>query len=115
MCVQVRLEHFCVGSAGPLNVGPGGGGPPGGSALATAAIAGVSASGYGRGVLGGGDGGDREGEGHGLPAGLFVVLRSGVRHVHSIPTSWHCFNESEQSLISTNKHRFLHATRAPNG
>jgi hypothetical protein len=78
MCVQVRLEHFCVGSAGPLNVGPGGGGPPGGSALATAAIAGVSATGYWRGVLGGGDGGDREGEGHGLPAGLLRRLCRGL-------------------------------------
>jgi hypothetical protein len=44
-----------------------------------------------------------------------LVLRFGVRHVHSIPTSWHCFNESEQTLISTNEHRFLHVTRAPNG
>jgi hypothetical protein len=78
MCVQVRLEHFCVGSAGPLNVGPGGGGPPGGSALATAAIAGVSASSYWRVVLGGGDGGDREGEGHGLPAGLLRRLCRGL-------------------------------------
>jgi hypothetical protein len=44
-----------------------------------------------------------------------VVLRFGICHVHSIPISWHCFNKQEQSLILTNEHRFLHATRAPNG